>query len=116
MVNLDELTELQGAIAALEFTPGGDLLSYKGDLPKDVAVMAAKMCAANSLLVSIQAESLTRYNREEWTPFYGWAFAAGKYSVCVMGQTGVIVGSKDADFNNIFSVLGEVSHVLHKAA
>ena len=37
MANLDRLMGLSGATAAGEFTAGGDLVTYKGDLPEDIA-------------------------------------------------------------------------------
>jgi roadblock/LC7 domain-containing protein len=45
----------------------------------------------------------------KWTPFHGWAVAAGDYAVCVMGQYGVFVKLNEADFNLIFKELGEVA-------
>lgn len=116
MANLDKLTELDGAIGAVEFTPSGELISARGDLTEDVATMAAKICAANSLMGTIQSEGFTRFNREGWTPFYGWAFAAGDFSVCVMGHLGVVVEIAKANFNDIFKVLGQEAHISTKAA
>ena len=116
MANLDKLIGLNGAVAAIEFTPGGDLITYKGELSEDIAKMIAKTCAANSLMGTIQAESITRFNKSAWMPFHGWAFAAGDYSVCVMGHIGVFVETAKADFNDIFRVLGEEAHITVKAA
>ncbi len=116
MANLDRLMGLGGAVASGEFSPGGDLIAYKGDLPEDIAKLIARMCAANSLMGTSQAESFTHMSGMKWSPFHGWAVAAGDFSVCVMGNVGVFVETSKADFNDIFKTLGEEAHVTLKAA
>ncbi len=110
--NLDKLMALKGAIAAGEFGVDGSLVTYKGNLKEEHAKMVAMMCAANSLMGKMQAEGFTAYTGMKWTPFKGWAVAAGDYSVCVMGNVGVFVETAKADFNEIFKTLGEVAGVL----
>ncbi len=116
MANLDRLMGLRGATAAGEFTSGGDLVTYKGDLPEDIARLIAKMCAANTLMGTTQAENFTRISGMKWTPFHGWAVSAGDYSVCVMGHIGIFVETAKADFNDIYKILSEEAHVSLKAA
>ncbi len=116
MANLDRLMGLGGAVAAGEFSPGGDLVAYKGDLPEDIAKLIARMCAANTLMGTSQAESFTHVSGMKWTPFHGWAVSAGDFSVCVMGHNGVFVETSKADFNDIFKTLGEEAHITPKAA
>lgn len=116
MANLKRLMGLSGAVAAYELTPGGELVSYKGDVSEEIAGLVARMCAANTLMGTTQAETFTRISGMKWTPFHGWAVAAGDYSVCVMGHIGVFVETAKADFNNIFKILGEEAHITLKAA
>ena len=116
MANLDRLLELKGAVAAGEFTPSGELVSYEGDLPLNLARQVAKMCAANTMMGISQAESFTQISGMKWSPFHGWAVAAGDYSVCVIGNIGVFVETAKADFNDIFKRLSEVAHVKLRAA
>ena len=116
MANLDRVMGLKGAVAAGEFTPGGDLVTYKGELTEDIAKLIARMCAANTLMGTTQAESFTRISGMKWTPFHGCAVAAGDFSVCVMGHIGLFVETAKADFNDIFRVLGEEAHITLKAA
>lgn len=116
MANLDRLMVLNGAVSAGKFSPDGELVSFKGDIPEDIAKLTARMCAANSLMGTSQAESYTRISGMNWLPFHGWAVAAGDYSVCVMGSIGVFVETAKADFNDIFKVLSEEAHVSLKAA
>ncbi len=96
MANLDRLMGLGGAVAAGEFAPGGELVTYKGDITEDVAKLIARMCAANSLMGTSQAENFTHISGMKWTPFHGWAVAAGDFSVCVMGHIGVFVETSKA--------------------
>ena len=106
---LERLMKIKGAIAAGHFSADGKLLGYKGDIPKDVAELVAKMCAANTLMAQMQAEGFTMLTKMKWTPLHGWAVAAGDYAVCVMGHYGVFVKLSEADFNAIFKELGEVA-------
>jgi roadblock/LC7 domain-containing protein len=116
MADLKRLMGLGGAIAAGEYTRDGELVSYEGELPEDIAKLIARMCAANTLMGTTQAESFTRISGMRWTPFHGWAVAAGDYSVCVMGNIGVFVETRKADFNDIFKVLSDEAHVTLEAA
>lgn len=103
---------LKGVIAAGEFGVDGSLVAYKGPLKEEYAKMTALMCAANNLMLKMQAEGYTAYTGMKWTPFKGWAVSAGDYSVCVMGNVGVFVETAKADFNEIFKTLGSVAGVL----
>jgi len=116
MADLDRLMKLGGAVAAGEFTPTGEVVSYKGDLPEETARLIAKLCAANSLMGDTEVDTLTRITGMNWRPFYGWAISAGDYSLCVMGHIGVFVETRKADFNDIYRILGEEAHVTLKVA
>lgn len=111
MADLARLMDLNGATAAGQFGNEGELVDYAGDLPKDHAEMIARMCAANTSMGKMEAEGFTRYTGMNWLPFKGWAVSAGDYSVCVVGDVGVFVETKDADFNQIFRTLGEEAGV-----
>jgi roadblock/LC7 domain-containing protein len=116
MADLKRLMGLSGAVAAYELSPEGKLVSYKGEIKEDIAEVVARLSAANTLMGTSQAEIFSRISGMKWTPFHGWAVAAGDYSVCVMGHIGVFVETARADFNNIFKVLGEEAHITLKAA
>ena len=116
MANLRRLMDVGGAVAAGEFGSSGELIAYRGSLPKDRALLVAKMCAANTLMGSAQAESFTHVTGMKWTPFHGWAVSAGDFSICVVGHVGVFVETAKADFNDIYKVLGEEAHVTLRAA
>jgi roadblock/LC7 domain-containing protein len=116
MANLNRLLKLKGAVSAGEFATNGELVSYEGELPLQLARQVAKMCAANTMMGISQAESFTQISGMKWSPFHGWAVAAGDYSVCVIGNIGVFVETAKADFNDIFKKLSEEAHVTLKAA
>ncbi|BCU69711.1 DUF2173 family protein [Stygiolobus caldivivus] len=104
---LERLMKIKGAIAAGHFSADGKLLAYKGDIPKEIAEMVAKMCAANTLTAEMQADGFSALTKMKWSPLHGWAVAAGDYAVCVMDHYGVFVKLSEADFNAIFKELGE---------
>jgi roadblock/LC7 domain-containing protein len=117
MVNLDRVMGLEGAIAAGEFSPTGELVSYKGNLPQDVARLLARTCAANHLMGTSEVEHLSHITGDKrWLPFHGFAVSAGDYSLCVMGHAGVFVETAKADFNGIFHTLGQLEQEELKAA
>ncbi len=107
---LETLMKIKGAVAAGEFKENGELVSYKGQMPEDVARMAAMMCAANTLMAKMQSEGFSKMTGMKWSPLVGWAVAAGDYAVCVEGNYGVFVQLSNADFNEAFKVLHEVAH------
>ncbi|AHC51987.1 hypothetical protein SUSAZ_08600 [Sulfolobus acidocaldarius SUSAZ] len=108
---LHKLMRLKGALVAGHYANDGKLIEYEGQLPKELAEMVAKMVAANTLMGTVEAESFSKISGMKWTPFLGWAVAAGEYAVCVMGNYGVFVKLVEADFNEIFKTLREVAGV-----
>ncbi|MCY0850634.1 DUF2173 family protein [Sulfuracidifex metallicus] len=107
---LETLMKLKGAVAAGEFKENGELVSYKGEMPEDLAKMVAMMCAANTMMAKMQAEGFSKMTGMKWSPLVGWAVAAGDYAVCVEGNYGVFLQLNQTDFNEVFKVLHEVAH------
>ena len=116
MANLNRLMNLGGVFAAGEFTPSGDVVSYRGNLPEDAARLIAKLCATNSLMGDTEVDTLARITGMSWRPFHGWAISAGDYSLCVVGHIGVLVETGKANFNDIYRALSEEAHVTLRAA
>ncbi len=102
---LDKIMSLPGAVAVGQFTPEGKLVRYKGKLTKEAAEMAAKMCGVTAAMFGKQTVDFSKKTGMKWTPFKGFAVSAGDYSVCAVGNTGVFVETKKADFNKIFQAL-----------
>jgi roadblock/LC7 domain-containing protein len=115
MSDLDKLMSLSGAVAAGEFTKDGRLVSFKGEMDPKWAQMLANMCAANTLMGTMQCEAFGTYTGMNMAPFYGWAMSAGEYSVCVMGHRGVLMNTAMVDFNAAFAALAELRDVVHES-
>ncbi len=107
MANLDKLLQIKGVWAVGEFSDDGKLIAYKGDLPKEYAVMAAQMCAANNAMAKMQCNGYTAFSGQEWAPLIGWALTGPKFSVCVVGNLGVFVKNDEVSFNEVFKALRE---------
>lgn len=107
MVDLERLMTIEGVLAAGEFGVGGSLIAYRGDLPEDRARDIAMICAANNLMGKMQVECFSRRSGMRWTPFRGWAASGGDYTVCIVGEIGVLVRTAFADFNEIYRILNE---------
>ena len=95
---LDDLMNIPGVVAAGEFKPTGEMIAYKGNLSKEVAGMAAQFCATVTMLFNTLGGSFTQLSGMKWTPQLGWAFSGGDYTVVIMGNWGVFVETKKADF------------------
>jgi len=104
---LDELMKIPGVVAAGEFKPTGELVAYKGNIQKEVAGMSAQFCATVSMLFNTLSGAFTQLSKMKWSPQLGWAFSGGDYTVAVMGNWGVFVETKKADFNRLFKELGQ---------
>ena len=104
---LDELMKIPGVVAAGEFKPTGELVAFKGNIQKEVADMSAQFCATVSMLFNTLSGAFTQLSKMKWSPQLGWAFSGGDYTVAVMGNWGVFVETKKADFNRLFKELGQ---------
>ena len=108
MAILDELLEIDGVIAAGEFTRNGKLVAYKAkiDLSPELAAMIAQLCAPVDMMFGTLAEEFTRFTKEmRWLPPRGWVYSGGDWTVAVAGNRGVFVETAKADFNHLFRVL-----------
>jgi roadblock/LC7 domain-containing protein len=101
MIGLDRLLNIKGVIAAGQFSPDGKVIRSLGNLSKEVMTFTARMCANQTKALETSVEQYSRATQHEWRPLAGWAVWGGKYVVVVMGNTGVFVDSKYADFNQL---------------
>ena len=99
--------KVAGVVAAAQFKDTGELVDYKGSLPKPVADMAAQLIATVTLQFKTLSGVITQLSKMNWAPSLGWTYTGGDYTVAVMGDWGVFVETKKADFNRLFSELGE---------
>lgn len=107
MADLSKAMAIPGAYAAGEFSPTGELINYVGKIDLKAAKMAAQMCAANMLMFKMQASGWTNYTgKEGFEPARGFAVSGPENSALIVGNVGVFVRNKEADFDKAFAVLG----------
>ncbi len=107
MADLNALLNIKGVIAAGRFDDKGNLIEVVGGLSQEEAAMAAKMCAANNALADMEVSGFAAISGKEWTPLHGWALAGPELAVCVAGNIGVIVSTKEVSFNEVFKALAQ---------
>jgi len=107
---LEELLDIQGVVAAVEFSLDGSLLDYEAkiDMSEEMAQMTAQYCAAVYLMFNTLASSFTNLSGMNWLPQHGWAYSGGEWTACIGddGTRGVLVETSMADFNELFEALG----------
>jgi roadblock/LC7 domain-containing protein len=107
MASLDDLLDIEGVVAAGEFTPDGELVDYKArmDMSEEMAQMTAQFCATVTMMFNTLAGSFTQLSGMNWVPQQGWAYSGGDWTVAIGGNRGVFIETSKADFNQLFEVL-----------
>ena len=107
MASLDDLLDVEGVVAAGEFTPDGELVDYKAkmDMSEEMAQMTAQFCATVTMMFNTLAGSFTQLSGMNWVPQQGWAYSGGEWTVAIGGNRGVFIETAKADFNQLFEVL-----------
>lgn len=101
MIGLDRIMEIPGVVAAGQFNSDGKVIRYEGDITNELADFAASSGnQINQNMVEFM-ESLAEKSKLETIPLTGWAVWGGKYAFCVVHNTGVIIETKRADFNQL---------------
>jgi roadblock/LC7 domain-containing protein len=107
---LQELLDIEGVVAAVDFSLDGSLLTYEAkiDMSEQLAQKTAQYCAAISLTFNTLASSFTDLSGMNWVPQHGWAYSGGEWTACIGadGKRGVLVETSLADFNELFEALG----------
>jgi len=110
MDTLQELLDIEGVVAAVEFRLDGSLLDYEAkiDMSEELAQTTAQYFAAVSLMFNTLASSFTNLSGMYWVPQHGWAYSGGEWTACIGddGKRGVLVEASMADFNDLFEALG----------
>lgn len=107
MATVDDLLEIDGVVAAGEFSPDGELVEYSAtmDMSEELAANAAQFCASVTMLFNTLGGAFTEMSGMEWTPQHGWMYAGGDYTVAIGGTTGVFAETEKADFNQLYEEL-----------
>jgi roadblock/LC7 domain-containing protein len=107
MATLDELLNIDGVVAAGEFTADGKLVDYKAkmDMSQEMAEMTAQFCATVTMMFNTLAGSFAQLSQMNWVPQQGWAYSGGDFTAAIGGNQGVFIETVKADFNQLFEVL-----------
>ena len=107
MATLDELLNINGVVAAGEWTADGTLVNYKAkmDMPPEMAAMMAQYCATLTMTFNALAGAFSKLSPMSWVPQQGWAYSGGDWTVAIGGNRGVFVETAKADFNQLFQAL-----------
>ena len=102
-VDLHELLQLPGAIAAFGYSENGDLDNYRilaeSDMTEAMLDMVAHMCAANRCIASMQARGWERATGAQgFYPVKGFGLIGCDWSVISHGRLGVVVAADMADY------------------
>lgn len=109
MPTIDDLLDIDGVIAAGEFTRDGGLVDFGAtmDMSEPMAETTAQFCATVTMLFDTLGGSFSELSGMNWAPQRGWMYAGGDYTVAIGGNTGVFVETEKADFNALYEVLVE---------
>jgi len=108
MIGLDRLMKMPGVIAAGQFDSDGKIKRSDGVVSEEMMRVASLIAAKINKTLSYESKNLEKVGGINWKGLNGWAFWTGKYSLCVMNNTGLIVETTKANFNEILvNLIGE---------
>ena len=107
MATLDNLLEIDGVVAAGEFTADGKLVDYKAkmDMSQEMAEMSAQFCATVTMMFNTLAGSFSQLSQMKWVPQQGWMYVGGDMTVAIGGNMGVFAETAKADFNELYRAM-----------
>jgi len=101
MIGLDRLMEIPGVIAAGQFSADGKAIRKEGEFSEEVMASISRTCADNNSIMETEVEKMSEETGLNCAPLNGWMIWGGKYSIFVVNNTGVIIETKKADFNQL---------------
>jgi roadblock/LC7 domain-containing protein len=107
MASLEELLNVDGVVAAGEFTADGRMVDYKAkmDMTSELAAMSAQFCGTVTMLFNTLAGAFSQLSQMSWVPQQGWMYAGGDWTVAIGGNRGVFAETAKADFNRLYRAL-----------
>lgn len=107
MPSLEQLVNIEGVVAAIEWTRDGSLIDYKASiaLSRGLAAGAAQFQLTITTTFDELSESFSQLSGMAWAPQHGWSYSGGDWSIVVGGRQGVFVETAKADFNTLFRLL-----------
>jgi roadblock/LC7 domain-containing protein len=101
MIGLDRLMRIKGVVAAGQFSEDGRVIRKAGEISDEIMNETAKICAYQNQKLNELTKFFETISAMEWQPLMGWAVWGGKYVVMVMGNTGIFIESKHADYREL---------------
>lgn len=101
-----DLAQIEGVLAAGEYSWRGDRYNFKGQLSEEMARMASIMCRATTLSTHMQSDILCTNIDSEACPFsksHGWIVRGPQFSVCVMANVFCFVMNRPGVLNAVFA-------------
>lgn len=105
--SVEELLDIEGAVAAGEFASDGSLVEYATttDMTEELAETTAQFTATVTMLFDTLAGAYSELSDMDWTPQQGWAYSGGEYTIAVGGRRAVFAETEAVDFNRLFDAL-----------
>lgn len=100
MIGLDRLMEIEGVVAAGQFSEDGKVIRKVGELPEDLMESAALCIGQNQASLDFLNSLNDRMSRE-FGSLIGWTIWGSKYSVVVIGNTRIFVKTTRGDYNQL---------------
>lgn len=109
-MNLDQLMDMPGTLAAFTYTDKGDLSDHRvregTDITAQVLDLLAHSCVANMAVATLEArgwEALT--GQKGFEPLQGFSMVGLEWSAIVNGRCGVIVRNRDVNYETAFNAI-----------
>jgi len=112
MSKLEKLIDIDGALAAFEFNPDGELqassISGQSKIEDDVLELLCHVCVANGAIATMQARGWEKMTKMEgFYPIQGFSLIGFEWTVLVSKCFGVIIANDKVDYDGTYAVLDE---------
>ena len=100
MIGLDRLMEIDGVVAAGQFSDDGAVIRKVGEIPEDL-MESAELCVRQNSVCKDFLGDLNQKLPRDYGALVGWVVWGSEYSVVVVGNTRVFVRTNRADYNQL---------------
>ncbi len=110
MNKLDDLMQLDGALATFDFSSGGELTDSRiadgAEIETDVLDMVCHVCVANGAIATMQARGWEKMTQMEgFYPIQGFSLIGFEWTVIVADTVGVIIKNDKVDYDAAYAIL-----------
>ena len=100
MIGLDRLMDIDGVVAAGQFSEDGKVIRKVGEMTEDF-MESAELCLRQSQSSGELIDSLNDRFPRDFGSLFGWIVWGSKYSVVVVGNTRVFTETSRGDYNQL---------------